>query len=949
MSSVAGPGESSNYFPNSHEGRLLQGVCLGVVRDNVNGQRNVPAGPHWREKLSKNSNEQARDHIDQPSHCILSRDRALSPHGSTREKATLSAMSSLSPAPRGARVPLLHDTASFPSSSGCVPSPEDVPKPRLADGCSNTSSQLRALASVVDSCVLGGREQVTRPLLERAIPFSTNLAVKNQVNIAGRVSLLHSRLPLRTATDAAAGLHSAEKSFATKQLPELSIAGALDEGQGAPNLHIHREDEESLTTDSASGFEIFIRTDYKKSRSTAGAGTSTAAVGVSSPTVLSSWKTSPRFALRQASSVRASTRTSERGPDPGEGNLPPRASSGDLCSRLGSERSPALEKEELWQRIPMAYATRAQHQGGSFAEPRHCTALPRVSSSSHPNAVYASPKVLDRTAAVAFAGGPASVHFAPVPSPKSTSSDKLLLERLAPSVHSSSSVRPEAAPRGSSLGATSIAQRLQTTQADPSHSAHERRAVRMQLQKANEPLAQIDNFVSLYEVVSENAELRKELQDIKRFLADYGLTWVGGSPEDGVDRCVLEEEAHHRVGKSIRAKVMAAPPLPAEQRSRLQEASNTSPTIATVPETERSQEAEGKALKVSPSVNAMPGRPPERGREAPAVSSSPSRRQDETDARTVAPTVDIGLIQRKVTELSGLVEREAKIVQVGPQGGTRLHQFESERLAQLIFFQDGLRLEGHPFYKYEHSTAQRVLRDVLDGYFPYLLKSDYPNGVCLQVVDRLNEDYHSHEIRLASRAVQEKFLDLLPKQVILANGQIVPIRQEMEERLLSKNERDAVRLPAANPAELRSNSAQTARRLVTRTMVEEQTPGCKTTGATLPVRASPLKAVEHTCSARARRDDCMTQAGPSGGEAELGASFCSILVKHRNGACRVSLPKQATVAELYQAAKAKLHLSHEDPSSVLKCAFPPPTRLFADTKATLEVMGLFPNGTVHLG
>lgn len=34
-----------------------------------------------------------------------------------------------------------------------------------------------------------------------------------------------------------------------------------------------------------------------------------------------------------------------------------------------------------------------------------------------------------------------------------------------------------------------------------------------------------------------------------------------------------------------------------------------------------------------------------------------------------------------------------------------------------------------------------MLGDLLDGYFPYILKGKYPNGVLLKVVDKLSERY----------------------------------------------------------------------------------------------------------------------------------------------------------------------------------------------------------------
>ena len=39
----------------------------------------------------------------------------------------------------------------------------------------------------------------------------------------------------------------------------------------------------------------------------------------------------------------------------------------------------------------------------------------------------------------------------------------------------------------------------------------------------------------------------------------------------------------------------------------------------------------------------------------------------------------------------------------------------------------------------------KILSDILDGYFPYVLKARYPNGVFLNVVDNTSEKFDSKE------------------------------------------------------------------------------------------------------------------------------------------------------------------------------------------------------------
>ena len=61
----------------------------------------------------------------------------------------------------------------------------------------------------------------------------------------------------------------------------------------------------------------------------------------------------------------------------------------------------------------------------------------------------------------------------------------------------------------------------------------------------------------------------------------------------------------------------------------------------------------------------------------------------------------------------------------------------------IFFFANGLMIKGFPFYPYYSKQAQAILSDILDGYFPYDLKKDYPEGVPLKPVDMTDETYNN--------------------------------------------------------------------------------------------------------------------------------------------------------------------------------------------------------------
>ena len=50
-------------------------------------------------------------------------------------------------------------------------------------------------------------------------------------------------------------------------------------------------------------------------------------------------------------------------------------------------------------------------------------------------------------------------------------------------------------------------------------------------------------------------------------------------------------------------------------------------------------------------------------------------------------------------------------------------------------------IDGFPFSPYHAKEAQSMLSDILDGYFPYDLKTKFPEGVPLRPVDLTDEMY----------------------------------------------------------------------------------------------------------------------------------------------------------------------------------------------------------------
>jgi hypothetical protein len=58
------------------------------------------------------------------------------------------------------------------------------------------------------------------------------------------------------------------------------------------------------------------------------------------------------------------------------------------------------------------------------------------------------------------------------------------------------------------------------------------------------------------------------------------------------------------------------------------------------------------------------------------------------------------------------------------------------------FFANGIAIKGFKFFPYKSKEALQILGDLIDGYFPYVLKRKYPNGVFMKVVDKVAESFN---------------------------------------------------------------------------------------------------------------------------------------------------------------------------------------------------------------
>lgn len=286
--------------------------------------------------------------------------------------------------------------------------------------------------------------------------------------------------------------------------------------------------------------------------------------------------------------------------------------------------------------------------------------------------------------------------------------------------------------------------------------------------------------IALEEVKQLKAErdrYKRQVEEMTKFLEDYGLHWVGDTGSE-----VSEGEPEQ-----------SEEPAMASERS---------------------------------GGDSLPSRPPK-----------PSR-----PGQTAGITVDIHVIQGRVESLNAMVEKEgAKVVSDRRGGAVHARLVADDALPlPLTFFQDGVKLGDRAFQAYELRPTQQLLRDILDGFFPYTLKDEFPNGVALKVVDRTAYSFKEWLRDLALSDVDlmdagdrlapaggrvlrpnapganrnvaaERFLQKLPEKV-LRGGRICEVRGPIEQQLRGNASARGTSAPAvaAESAGAGSSSSSTS-------------------------------------------------------------------------------------------------------------------------------------------
>ena len=217
---------------------------------------------------------------------------------------------------------------------------------------------------------------------------------------------------------------------------------------------------------------------------------------------------------------------------------------------------------------------------------------------------------------------------------------------------------------------------------------------------------------SLRAALAENASLKK-------FLRDYGMTWVG----DGDDA-----KAEVKRGKKVVSNRLKA---------RAEAARANKPTADVVPSGEPSGASGADAAARGSSSHAVPrDASKDRSDDAPPAAAA---RGSSSSRDTKHFAVDVEKLLASIAELNAVAGDGKSSVVVGAGGERRL---EPRRAKTLTLFRDGFIVDDAPnaFRAFADSARNRsYVRDLADGFFPYEYKEAYPEGVPFKLLDRSHE------------------------------------------------------------------------------------------------------------------------------------------------------------------------------------------------------------------
>jgi hypothetical protein len=183
---------------------------------------------------------------------------------------------------------------------------------------------------------------------------------------------------------------------------------------------------------------------------------------------------------------------------------------------------------------------------------------------------------------------------------------------------------------------------------------------------------------------------------------------------------------------------------------------------------------------------------------APHSDSSGESDHNEDIEKLLPKEIDINVLTRRVEEMNMLFLKDGENTKFEMDSDKIFRLKHLRKEITFYLYKNGLAVEGYKFYDYKTLEAKKILRDILDGYSPFILRKQYPDGVIIKLENKIHMDYKEGSLtgvaslnqpKVKNKLSAEEFLNSLPDKVV-KNGKVFHIRDEIEKHLVVKRSTD---------------------------------------------------------------------------------------------------------------------------------------------------------------
>jgi hypothetical protein len=244
-------------------------------------------------------------------------------------------------------------------------------------------------------------------------------------------------------------------------------------------------------------------------------------------------------------------------------------------------------------------------------------------------------------------------------------------------------------------------------------------------------------MAELRQTKEENIKLLEQINDMKIFLNDYGLVWVGNDVESSM--CTAE---------SVDEVQQKAPALDLQH-------------IAPY--------ADFK-MKID-ELNAL-------------ICAEPAQVKTETGELTHLLTKP--LTHSPTYSLTYSLTHSLCVLAGGSGQSIRAKFVQASEMVEnikIIFYRNGLMIKRGPFRSIDSKSYRVFVTDIMDGYFPSEYREEYPDGVIFDLLDKHLVDYEvGGDEDVKNQMSASNFLARLPKTIV-KNGEIIDVRADIKSKL----------------------------------------------------------------------------------------------------------------------------------------------------------------------